>query len=316
MRDERRSISRPSGWFCVGWSADLSADGEPRTVHYFDTEMVMYRGESGRVVVFEAYCAHLGAHLGVGGRVRGDDLVCPYHAWRWDSNGEVAEIPYSSRTNRSRRLRQWPVREQDGAIYVWDDERGRDPGWEPPRLEALAPAKDPPTDRRFDHVRMAPLMLVETLLDRARFAYAHDTPLPEPEVTADGPRLRADYGSGAASVTLQSWGTGIVRLTTSTTTLVALAVPVDREHSELRTVLIDTSGSPGGSSGGSSGGEAFPDAVKRRWAQLDQDIAIWEHQRWTRAGTDELDEPEWARIHAWADQFHTASEPADLVETS
>ena len=39
----------------------------------------------------DAYCPHLGAHLGHGGIINGECIECPFHAWRWktdvDSSG-------------------------------------------------------------------------------------------------------------------------------------------------------------------------------------------------------------------------------------
>ena len=33
----------------------------------------------GLVAVIDAFCPHLGAHIGVGGHVEEDDIVCPFH---------------------------------------------------------------------------------------------------------------------------------------------------------------------------------------------------------------------------------------------
>ncbi|WP_425436809.1 Rieske 2Fe-2S domain-containing protein [Mycobacterium rhizamassiliense] len=41
----------------------------------------MYRTKSGLARAIEAYCPHLGAHLGHGGKVLGDELHCPFHAF-------------------------------------------------------------------------------------------------------------------------------------------------------------------------------------------------------------------------------------------
>lgn len=104
----------PTGWFQVGWSGELVAC-EVRPMHYFGRDLVMYRGHGGQVHVLDAHCPHLGAHLGFGGRCQGDDIVCPFHGWRWDGEGNNVEIPYSSRTQRNR-IKVWEVRERNGTI--------------------------------------------------------------------------------------------------------------------------------------------------------------------------------------------------------
>jgi len=39
------------------------------------------------VAVMNAYCQHLGGHIGVGGSVVGDEVKCPWHAWQWRADG-------------------------------------------------------------------------------------------------------------------------------------------------------------------------------------------------------------------------------------
>ena len=42
--------------------------------------LAIYRGEDGQVYALDAYCPHLGANLGLG-KVCGNSLECPFHAW-------------------------------------------------------------------------------------------------------------------------------------------------------------------------------------------------------------------------------------------
>ena len=49
---------------------------------YFDREMIGWRTASGEAVVMDAYCEHLGAHLGYGGQVEGEVIQCPFHGWQ------------------------------------------------------------------------------------------------------------------------------------------------------------------------------------------------------------------------------------------
>ena len=65
---EERGINLPMpfGWFVVCYSDEL-AKGEVKPVTYFERELVVWRGEDGAPRVLDAYCPHLGAHLGYGG---------------------------------------------------------------------------------------------------------------------------------------------------------------------------------------------------------------------------------------------------------
>lgn len=74
------------------------------------------------MAIFDAYCPHLGANLGVGGTVHGDCIECPFHEWRFRaSDGACTAIPYSPATEpRSvAKLKKWPASELNGGIFVW-----------------------------------------------------------------------------------------------------------------------------------------------------------------------------------------------------
>src|SRR3546814_3972683 len=97
------SVTYPTGWFWVAWSHEVSVEDAPRPLRYFGRDLVLYRGASGRPVVLDAHCPHLGAHLGYGGSVCDDDIVCPFHGWRWAPDGSNVEIPYDDKISTSRR---------------------------------------------------------------------------------------------------------------------------------------------------------------------------------------------------------------------
>ena len=86
----------PSGWFAVATSDEL-APGGVLARHYFGRELVVFRTEGGAPGVLDAYCPHLGAHLAVGGRVEGESLRCPFHAWEFATDGACRAIPYAKR---------------------------------------------------------------------------------------------------------------------------------------------------------------------------------------------------------------------------
>ena len=91
--DRKLDTVFPFGWFAVSYSDELAV-GEVKPVRYFARDMVVWRGEDGQARVLDAYCRHLGAHMGHGGRVNGNDLECPFHAWQYNEAGAVTHIPY------------------------------------------------------------------------------------------------------------------------------------------------------------------------------------------------------------------------------
>ena len=108
----------PNGWFAIARSTEL-APGTVRALRCMGQEVVVLRTEQGEVRMFDAWCVHLGARLGYGGTIEGDKLVCPFHGWKYGSDGVCVEVPYANSTPADARLRPWPVIERNGAIFAW-----------------------------------------------------------------------------------------------------------------------------------------------------------------------------------------------------
>ncbi len=68
--------------------------------------LVAWRGESGKAYIADAYCPHMGAHLGLGGKVSGECIKCTFHGWSFHgSDGGVTNIPYS----KTGRIQSYPL---------------------------------------------------------------------------------------------------------------------------------------------------------------------------------------------------------------
>ncbi|MET0588084.1 MAG: Rieske 2Fe-2S domain-containing protein [Novosphingobium sp.] len=130
----------PRGWFAVANASE--AGRSPRTIHYFGQDTVLYRGESGRVVLLDAYCPHMGTHLGSGENsatttsdhfMEGDNIRCPFHAWRFGADGVCNHIPYhDGPIPPQARVKSWPVEERYGVIFAWHDPEGQQPDYPVP----------------------------------------------------------------------------------------------------------------------------------------------------------------------------------------
>lgn len=164
----------PRGWFVVALADDLPVGGVKR-LSYLGQEWVAFRGESGAVAVLDAYCPHMGAHLGVGGTVLGDTVRCPFHAWQFGADGGCAAIPYASMIPRQAHVRAHEVRERNGLVFVWSDPQGGPPGWEIPALEGHGGDEWLAWDADCLRVRTHPREIVENVADKAHFPVVHGT---------------------------------------------------------------------------------------------------------------------------------------------
>lgn len=128
----------PDGWFAVAFARDLVA-GEVVPIRAFGEDLVLFRTRDGEARVLDAYCPHLGAHLGEGGRVVGDALRCPFHGWVFDgATGRCTQIPYCERIPPRARLRAWDTVERNGMIFVWHHAESKPPAWDVPEVPELS----------------------------------------------------------------------------------------------------------------------------------------------------------------------------------
>jgi phenylpropionate dioxygenase-like ring-hydroxylating dioxygenase large terminal subunit len=89
---KRYRLPIPFGWYGVAFSEELPA-GEVKILRYVGQELVAFRSESGQARVVDAHCPHLGAHLGHGGEVVGENIRCPFHHWEFDGEGVCQKVP-------------------------------------------------------------------------------------------------------------------------------------------------------------------------------------------------------------------------------
>ena len=176
----------PMGWFSVARSHEL-AIGEVKPVQAFDRELVLYRTRSGVPALQDAFCPHLGAHLGHEGRVIGETIRCPFHGWQFNADdGKCSHIPYCDDIPDRARVRTWHTEEKNGEVYVWFHPENIAPLWELPELPELG---DPSwtVPRYTEHLVPAHVQdICENSCDPVHFAYVHSQmEIPESEVTID-----------------------------------------------------------------------------------------------------------------------------------
>ena len=130
----------PRGWFMIAPATD--ATRTPTSMRYFGKDLVMYRGESGKVYVTDAYCPHMGAHLAKnstsyivldGEHVEGESIRCPFHGWRFGPDGQCNHIPYSENfVPKAAKLQHYHVVESAGIVWMWHDPEGLEPEYDLP----------------------------------------------------------------------------------------------------------------------------------------------------------------------------------------
>ncbi|MFI0355351.1 Rieske 2Fe-2S domain-containing protein [Actinomadura sp. 9N407] len=161
------------GWHCLGLS-DGFKDGKPHTINAFGQKLVVFQGEDGKINVLDAYCRHMGGDLSQG-TVKGNELACPFHDWRWGGDGRCKQIPYSRRVPLRARTAAWQTADQDGMLFVWNDPEGN-----PPPPEVMVPkipgaTRDDWTDWVWNKtvVHTNVREVIDNVVDMAHFFYIH-----------------------------------------------------------------------------------------------------------------------------------------------
>ena len=102
------------GWHCLGPVASFR-DGQPHSVHAFGTKLVVFADSNGDLQVLDGYCRHMGGDLSQG-TIKGNEVACPFHDWRWGGDGKCKLVPYAKRTPRLARTRSWHTDVRGGLL--------------------------------------------------------------------------------------------------------------------------------------------------------------------------------------------------------
>ena len=276
--------STPDGWFQVAYSDELKP-GNVVPLKYFGRDLVLFRTTAGEARVLDAHCPHLGAHLGHGGRVCGEELECPFHAWRFDGGGRCTSVPYAQKIPAKATVQAWSVNEVNGMVMVWFHGTGDTPSWQVPAIPEFQNAEWTPYSTRRWKIRTHNQEMAENSVDAAHFLYLHKTQaMPETHAEIDGVRfhvvaktkMRAYGTTVEGGIDVQAFGFGftLTRFTGIVETLLISSVTnIDPEHVDVRFTFTIKKGPNDQVT--NIVGEKFREEVER---QLEADIPIWENK--------------------------------------
>jgi len=125
-------------WYMAALSRDVRA-GAMKRVILLGEPVVVGRMKDGAAFALRDICPHRGVPLSAGRTMADMTVECPYHGWRFKADGACAAIPSlvegQDMDPAKIKVRSYPVRDQDGLIWVYfaATERG-EPKSEPPRV--------------------------------------------------------------------------------------------------------------------------------------------------------------------------------------
>ena len=114
----------------AGMSADLAGPGDFLTLDLAGVPVLLARGDDGRVRAWLNACTHRGSRLEGKARGRCRRFVCPYHAWSYDTRGQLRSVPgedsFGSGCGELAGLQRLACLETAGLVFVRCDSGGGD----------------------------------------------------------------------------------------------------------------------------------------------------------------------------------------------
>jgi phenylpropionate dioxygenase-like ring-hydroxylating dioxygenase large terminal subunit len=107
-----------NNWYIACLASELSSKPISRII--YDTRIVLFRSNNKIAVAMLDKCVHRHALLSEG-NVEAGEIVCPYHGWKYDSSGNVTDVPSEGPDAiKGKRCQQvFETMERDGVIWIW-----------------------------------------------------------------------------------------------------------------------------------------------------------------------------------------------------
>lgn len=306
----------PTGWYFAMESAAL-APGAVVPLQMFGRELVAFRTEGGTAVVLDAHCPHMGAHVGYGGKVDGECVRCPFHAWAFDTAGRCQDVPYDDgRRPPKVGLGAHHVHETSGLILVFHSDSGAEPAWRMPDLPEWGHDGWVGYETVSWRIRMHVQELAENIPDMAHFATVHGVRgTPKAEIDIDGHvyRQRSLIGETGETFTSQeAHGLGLVWLRSGDRIVFLTATtPIDDQYVDLRLLFLVNEGP--GATEISPQSKAMVDAIAENTGR---DVPIWEHKVYRERAPLVRGDGPINELRRWARQFHETDASGQVVQAS
>jgi len=132
-------------WYMPALAKSLGA-GQMRREMLLGEPVLLGRLRSGEAFALRDICPHRGVPLSAGRILANDNVECPYHGWRFKKDGRCSKIPsltgHEDLEEENIQVKSYPVREQDGLIWVYMATKpGAAPKAEPPRVGVAHPMR-------------------------------------------------------------------------------------------------------------------------------------------------------------------------------
>jgi phenylpropionate dioxygenase-like ring-hydroxylating dioxygenase large terminal subunit len=164
-------------WYVAAFGDEVGRSFLARTL--LGKNVLLYRTEAGKVVALDDRCAHRSYPLS-SGELDGDTVVCGYHGFRYNADGDCIEVPAMAKCPRAIGVRNYAVAERGPLVWIWMGDAGQ-------AISANIPdtsyqwSSDWVCSKGYLHLPGNYVSLHENLLDLTHLSYIHAKTFGSPE---------------------------------------------------------------------------------------------------------------------------------------
>jgi vanillate O-demethylase monooxygenase subunit len=172
----RRAEAAASPYLLNAWyAAALASEVDGTQLFHrklLDTSVLIYRTANGTAVAMQDRCPHRFVPLHLGER-RGDDVVCKYHALRFDCSGRCTHNPHGNGLiPAAAQVRSFPLIERYGFLWIWMGDAPADPQ----RLPDFGPLDEGPATgvaHTYMPMKAHYELIIDNVMDLSHIDHVH-----------------------------------------------------------------------------------------------------------------------------------------------
>lgn len=147
-------------------------DCAPVRVKLLSERLIAFRDSDGKLGLMDEFCAHRGVSLWFGRNEEGG-LRCPYHGWKYDTNGQCVDVPSEPKDSgfcEKIKLQAYPLVEIGDILWTYMGPKEEQPPY--PEFEfATVPSNQTFTSKRFQECNW--LQAMEGGIDSSHVSFLH-----------------------------------------------------------------------------------------------------------------------------------------------
>jgi phenylpropionate dioxygenase-like ring-hydroxylating dioxygenase large terminal subunit len=156
-------------WYVAAFAQEVKAQLLPRTL--LGQRVVLYRAANQQIIALEDRCPHRSMPLSAG-TLEGDTIVCGYHGFRFNTEGNCIEVPSQATCPANIGIKSYPTHERGPVVWIWMGDPDKADLSKLPEQDWLED-KQWETSQGYLHLKASYVRLHENLLDLTHLSFLH-----------------------------------------------------------------------------------------------------------------------------------------------